>query len=120
MAKAGSDVALAGYAQSALTAYAEVESALASEEFLTLRLEALEIATEQSLAARHLAEDRYAAGLTDLVSLLEAQRSAYESESQLLAARRQHLDHRIDLHLALGGGFDTPHTSLSYTKPSPP
>jgi outer membrane protein TolC len=37
--------------------------------------------------------------------VLETQRGALSAESSLLEARRQQLDARIDLHLALGGGF---------------
>ena len=37
--------------------------------------------------------------------MLETQRSAYDNERQLLIVRRQRLDARIDLYLALGGGF---------------
>ncbi|MDP6777171.1 MAG: efflux transporter outer membrane subunit [Candidatus Latescibacteria bacterium] len=105
LARSQSEQSLALYGQSVLGAYAEVESALASEGYLSDMQAALETAAEQSVAARHLAEDRYATGLTDLITLLEAQRRAYDSESQLLAVRRQRLENRIDLHLALGGGF---------------
>ncbi len=105
LARSQSEQALAIYAQSVLGAYAEVESALAAEGYLADRQAALETAAEQSLAARRLAEDRYATGLADLITLLEAQRRAYNSESQLLAVRRQRLENRVDLHLALGGGF---------------
>jgi len=45
-----------------------------------------------------------------LVTVLESQRRSLESESQLLTIRRSILDTRIDLHLALGGGFDTDQT----------
>ena len=62
-------------------------------------------------AARTLAEDRYAKGLSDLITLLDAQRRAFDAESRLLSVRRLRLDARIDLHLALGGDFS--HTPLS-------
>jgi outer membrane protein TolC len=96
---------LALYAASVLNAYAEVEIALAAEEFLAEREEALRIATEQSLAARDLADDRYARGLTDLIEVLEAQRRAFLSQSQLIGVQRARLDNRVDLYLALGGDF---------------
>ena len=44
-------------------------------------------------------------GSVQSAALLAAQRSAFDAESRLLAVRRQRLDGRIDLHLALGGGF---------------
>lgn len=107
LAKAHSEEALATYAQSVLQAYAEVENALTAEHHLSQRQAALEIAAEQALSARRLAEDRYNRGLTDLITMLSAQRTAYLTESQLLQVRRQRLNARIDLHLSLGGGFST-------------
>ena len=82
-----------------------MESSLANERFLRQRQEALETATEQAVAARQLAEDQYANGIIDLITMLDARRSAFASESQLLTVRRERLDARIDLYLALGGGF---------------
>ena len=98
--------AMARYEGSLLRAYGEVEIALAAEDILARREVALESATRQSLAARDLAEDRYRRGLADIITVLSSQRTALDSESQLLALRRQRLDNRVDLHLALGGGFE--------------
>ncbi len=110
-----SEQALALYVHSVLNAYAEVETSLAAEALLAQRQAALEMATEQALAARRLAEDRYAGGLVDLNTLLDAQRDAHASESQLIAVRRQRLDNRINLHIALGGGFSGPDRVVSST-----
>ncbi len=107
--------AAATYEDALLSAYGEVETALAAEQMLAEREAALEDATRQSLAARDLAEQRYQAGLTDITTVLTAQRSALESESQLLAVRRTRLDNRVNLYLALGGGF----RSESITAPPP-
>jgi outer membrane protein TolC len=70
------------------------------------------MASQQAIAARVQAENRYAQGLTDLVTMLTSQRNAFEAESRLLAVRRQRLDNRVNLHLALGGGF-TPEIPLT-------
>ena len=90
---------------SALRAYGEVEAALNAEGLLADQERALATAAEEAVAARALAEDRYARGLADLIALLESQRRAFDAESRLLAVRRQRLDTRVNLHLALGGGF---------------
>ena len=97
--------ALANYESRILEAYREVESTLAAEEVLLRRERALQEAVVQSVAAQALAEQRYRLGLTDIITVLSAQRIAYSSESQLLGIRRTRLDNRVDLHLALGGGF---------------
>ena len=106
LAEANHEQAVAGFAEQALQAYREVETALAAEAFLADRERALREATEQSAAARQLAESRYASGLSDVVTMLEAQRRALDAEGQYIAIRRLRLDTRVDLYLALGGGFD--------------
>jgi NodT family efflux transporter outer membrane factor (OMF) lipoprotein len=98
-------LALASYASAALRAYAEVESALAAEQRLAAREDHLSESARQARAARALAHDRYLGGLEPYVTVLEAQRRELAAESLLLSARRLRLDNRVDLHLALGGGF---------------
>jgi len=96
------------YIGSALRAYAEVETALETEVLLARLEDRIAEASRQSAAARVLAEDRYNAGLADFLSVLEAQRRDLEAEGRHIEVRRQRLDARVDLHLALGGGFQLP------------
>ncbi|MBE83157.1 MAG: hypothetical protein CME21_11380 [Gemmatimonadetes bacterium] len=107
------DEALANYIGTVLRAFAEVENALAAEELLNAREAELTIAAEEASAARMLSENRYQRGITDLITMLQAQRAAYLTESQLLSLKRQRLDARIDLHLALGGDFKSREDVLS-------
>lgn len=106
LAHADAERLLANYAQSILRAYADVESALAAEGYLAQQETAQAEAARQAIAAQALAEDRYRRGLTDYVTLLAAQQSALEAQIRLLAVQRLRLDARVDLHLALGGGFE--------------
>ncbi|GMR23371.1 MAG: efflux transporter outer membrane subunit [Acidobacteriota bacterium] len=105
-ADAGEDEGLAAYINAVLTAYLEVERALAAEEFLADRETALAEASGQSIAAERLADDRYRSGLEDYVTVLESQRRSFDAESALISVRRVRLDNRVDLYLSLGGGFD--------------
>ena len=98
--------ALANYANAALTAYAEVETALSAEEFLAERERHLAESTLQARAAERLADERYRAGLETYITVLDSQRSAVNAEADLIAARRTRLENRVDLYLALGGGFE--------------
>jgi outer membrane protein TolC len=100
----------AQWAGAVLTAFAEVESALSTERFLADQEEDLLAAAQQATASLRLAEDRYNSGLESFVTVLEAQRRSLDSESQLLNVRRQRLDTRVDLHLALGGGLEPEET----------
>lgn len=97
---------LAAYANTTLQAFSEVETALAAEEYLVERERHLEMSAEQSRAAETIADDRYRSGLDDYITVLESQRLALQAEGDLIAARRQRLENRVDLYLALGGGFD--------------
>jgi NodT family efflux transporter outer membrane factor (OMF) lipoprotein len=106
LAAAGVDVNAATYVGTALRAYSEVEITLAAEEYLAGFVTALEASTTQSRAAEDLALDRYRNGLENFVTILESQRRTFEAESAWIAGRRQRLDNRVDLYLALGGGFD--------------
>ncbi len=97
---------LENYASAVLRAFAEVESALAAEGELNQQLDDLEESASQAQAALSLAQDRYRQGLSDVLQVLITQRRVFSSQSQVLALRRSLLDNRINLHLALGGGFD--------------
>ena len=97
---------LATYVNTALLAYSEVETALAAEEYLADRVVHLTTSVEQARAAERLADERYRTGLDTYITVLDSQRSAFQAESQLIAARRLRLENRVDLYLALGGGFE--------------
>ncbi len=108
LARARAGEAAAAYARTALTAYTEVESALAAEAFLRQRASALLEAERRAVEARTTAEQRYQRGLSDLLAVLDAQRRALDAAGQRIAVQRALLDTRVDLHLALGGGFEPP------------
>lgn len=96
------------YASTVLQAFLEVENSLAAEEFLKQQKERLIAAQEQAEAAASLLDTRYREGIGEILSLLEARRGVYELRSRILALQQQLLRNRVDLHLALGGGFSNP------------
>ena len=100
--------AVASFESSWLKALAEVETQLASEEVLArLELEQ-ERASAAASAAAQSAQERYDAGLEGLLAVLEAQRRALDAETRWIGVRQRRLAARVDLHLALGGGFEPP------------
>lgn len=103
--EAKSREAAALYENSVLQAYREVETSIAADGLLANQEGSLEQAVKQALAAQDLAEQRYRSGLSDIITVLQSQRTALDSESALLSLRRARLDNRVDLHLALGGSF---------------
>lgn len=97
--------ALANYGQRSLVAFSEVETALSTQEHIEDREASLEEAAQQAEAAQALAERQYQAGTTNLLAVLESQRRALNARAEQITSRRERLDNRIDLYLALGGGF---------------
>jgi outer membrane protein TolC len=107
---AATEEALESYTAAALRAYAEVETALASDSLLAREEDRLGEAARHAAAARVLAEERYRAGLEDYITVYESQRREATAESNHLTTRRLRLENRVDLYLALGGGFQRPDT----------
>ncbi len=97
--------ALAQYRQTALTAFQEVERALAAEAWLRQQERAFQEAANQAEANKRSVIYAYRNGLADILTLLDNYRSTFSTQSELLAVQRQLLNNRIDLYLALGGNF---------------
>ncbi|MFT5127602.1 MAG: multidrug efflux system outer membrane protein [Rhodothermales bacterium] len=95
----------AAYAQAILTALREVETALARETYFGRQLEDLEIAAAESARAEERALELYQEGLSEITTVLVAQRRAVDAERALINTRNAHLQNRLDLYLGLGGSF---------------
>lgn len=96
---------LEGYRNAALVALKEVEDALAAVERSRVQEQAqLEIRTETERALR-LSELRYREGSDSLGTLLDAQRSLFAAQDELVQQRLGRLNATVDLYKALGGGW---------------
>ncbi len=95
--------AAADYAQVVLQAFREVETTMAAEKWLHNQDRLIQAEVEESREAERLAENDYISGLTEIITLLEAQRRAFNSENNRLELRNKRLQNRINLYLALGG-----------------
>jgi NodT family efflux transporter outer membrane factor (OMF) lipoprotein len=91
----------------ALRALAEVEVALTDEHLLAERLPYAENAVVDHTEAVRVANLRYRAGTMDLLSVLQLQAGQLTSQAELIKLRNTQLTNRINLHLALGGSFDS-------------
>ncbi len=100
------------YVQTTLQAFAEVETTLAAETFLNQQEIALRGAVTEATEAESLAQEDYLAGLTDLVTVLEAQRRVFDAKRSLIEIQNLRLQNRIDIYLALGGEFSKPESEL--------
>lgn len=93
------------YASSVLTAFREVETALAADRFLLQQEVALEKAAAEAERAEKLALGQYEKGLSEVLTLLDARQRAFDARSTLTSVKAQRLRNRAALHLALGGEF---------------
>jgi outer membrane protein TolC len=105
VAVARRDQAAFAYRKAALTAFKEVEDALAAAD-RTAQQERDVAAQREALAeAYRLASNRYRAGYSPYLDQLEAQRSLLAADLQLVQVRSDRLNAAVALYQALGGGW---------------
>ena len=97
--------AVAQYASTGLKAFGEVENSLAAEKTACDRIEILESQVRDRARALELEQVRYRVGSTDLRSVTQQQLALYAARSSLLRMQAERLAQRVNLYLALGGGF---------------
>ena len=107
IATAQEEQSIAHFGAVALRAFAEVEVALTNEQLLATRLPHTENALRDHTEAARVANLKYTAGSMDLLSVLQLQAGQIESQANLIKLRSTQLANRINLHLALGGSFDS-------------
>lgn len=96
---------VAGYGQVVLTAFSEVENAMALEASQQAYVVELEAQLEAARKTWEEAYSRYANGLSEYLPVLTALREVQALERAQIAAQRQLLSYRIQLHRALGGAW---------------
>jgi NodT family efflux transporter outer membrane factor (OMF) lipoprotein len=99
--------ALASYAGIALRAIGEVENALAASASLETQVRLLSQVVNQQTRAFDLTQDRYRVGRADLRAVEQQRISVQQAQTALLAAQTDALTTRVNLHLALGGSFES-------------
>lgn len=104
-AQAGQREALLHYRQRVLLATEEVESALARVRQGQVRLAALQDLAHHAVTAERLARKRFEAGASDLLELLDAQRSAQQAALGLAASLTAQRQQVVALQRALGARF---------------
>jgi outer membrane protein, multidrug efflux system len=100
--------ALADYARIALRALGEVENGLASSAVLAKRVALLTQSFDEQKQALALTQDRFNVGRSDRRAVEQQRMLAQNAQVALLNVRTEELTQRVNLHLALGGSFETP------------
>lgn len=97
--------AIADYGRVTLRVFSEVENALAASQTIAQREALLSSGVRANGRALEMAQVRYRVGSGDLRGVQEQQLSLYAAQVTLLRLQADRLVQRINLHLALGGGF---------------
>jgi len=99
--------AVAQYARMALRAIGDVENALAAEKTLEERAQLLQRIVADNQRALDLAQESYRIGKTDLRSVQQQQLNLFAARLTQLRVESEQLSQRVNLHLALGGSFES-------------
>jgi NodT family efflux transporter outer membrane factor (OMF) lipoprotein len=105
IATAEQEEAVARYGAVVLRAFGEVETALTNERLLAQQTQSDQRALDDRIAAVRIAATKYNVGTIDLLSVLILEEAELETQASVIKLRNARLANRIDLHLALGGGF---------------
>ncbi len=115
-AVAQAEAAVANYASTALSAWAEIENAIAADRYLAEQESAQVRALQEAKLAEELALRKYTTSDTlTIFNLIDAQTRRLTAESQLISARANRAANRISYHLALGGGVPVQPLSTATT-----
>ena len=98
-------IAVAEYGSVGARAFGEVESALSSEFTLDARRAVLRSAVAENERALEFANVRYRVGSGDLRAVQQQQLALFAARTTLLRVESEQLVQRVNLYLALGGGW---------------
>jgi multidrug efflux system outer membrane protein len=106
MRKAEQKQAAALWAQVGLRAFGEVEGALSAEATLRDREPILVAAAKENDTLLALEKTRFRVGNSDMRTVLQREMTLYSARSALLRVQAEQHVNRVNLYLALGGGFN--------------
>jgi NodT family efflux transporter outer membrane factor (OMF) lipoprotein len=112
--------AVAEYGRMALRALGDVESALAASQTLAAREPILQQTLADNQRALQLTQDAYRVGKVDLRAVQQQQLSVHTARLALLRIQSEQLTQRVNLHLALGGGWEAAPVNHASTKTAQP
>lgn len=93
------------YLDNVYSAYMDIENAIIQEKELKEQYQSILKSNSNTKASSKLAFSQYLKGLVDYTTVLDSQQSYYEAQASLIQIKKELLENRINLHLALGGDF---------------
>lgn len=111
---------VAGYRQTVLTAFQQVEDFLAAERILSQQTDKQKEAVASAQQFYDLEYDRYQTGIDPYIDVLTAQNTLLADQQSLVNLQTQRMTSEVQLIIALGGGWeatDLPSPSQVSEKP---
>jgi multidrug efflux system outer membrane protein len=105
LAEANAQAAVATYEKAIQTAFKEVADALAQRGTINEQIAGQTARAESARAAANISDARYRVGVSSFLVALDAQRTAYSAEQQLVSTRLSRETNLVELYRALGGGL---------------
>ena len=105
-AQANYDATVAGYRQTVLQAFQEVQDSLTGLTILDQAFQSQQLAVNASRRTLDIATSRYTGGLVSYLDVVSAQQNLLTNEQQLAVLQGQKLVTSVLLVKALGGGWD--------------
>ncbi|WP_298815339.1 efflux transporter outer membrane subunit [uncultured Sphingomonas sp.] len=105
-ARASQQVAVSTYERAIQTAFREVADALAQRGTIGEQVAAQSARANAAQVAARLSEARYRAGVDSFLVSLDAQRTAYAAQQQLVTTRLNSASNLVELYRSLGGGIN--------------
>lgn len=99
---------VATYKKAVVSAFADVEDALAAVEQEDRREETDKVVVETAQRAYDIAQAQLYNGTIDILTVLNTQRSLFQAQDELAQARLAHAEAVVGLFRALGGGWQGP------------
>ncbi|WP_281492251.1 TolC family protein [Desulfosarcina cetonica] len=98
------EIAVVQYQQAIQSAFREVADALAVKGTVDRQVEAQAALVRSAAEIYRLADVRYAKGVDNYLSVLDAQRSLYAAQQALVAVNLARIVNQVQLYAVLGGG----------------
>ena len=104
-AQVGREISVAEYERAIQGAFREVADALAQSGTLGEQLEAQQSLVDANADTHRLSQLRFDLGVENYLAVLDAQRSLYGSQQDLITVRLSRLSNQLTLYKVLGGGW---------------
>lgn len=100
------DELVQNYRKSVVSAFGDVENALAAVDYGTQQEAAQKVAVETAQRAYEIAQAQLYTGTIDIITMLNIQRTLFQAEDLLVQVKLAHAQAVVSLFRALGGGWE--------------